>query len=312
VNHTDWYVELKGQPHGPLSLDRIRELVQNGTIYRSTSLWQHPMLDWQPLHAIPELSGQVPPPLPSHPSLARRSIDRTAGTDASRRPPPVARPASGISAGTAGAGAAEALETAEEMEEAPEERPMFQVLEREEDVPADDLATHTWRRFFARFTDYSIFGVVMGYVVAAALVAMSPEAYAWLFESASSEWALGMLVIGLFVPVEAWILSRWGATPGKWLLSLRVEQKAGGGLTRSQARSRAGGVWVQGMAFGVPIITAITQLVAASKLQRNGEMSWDSYLGTAVRADAIEGRRMALLVVVLIIVGYYMWLGSLP
>lgn len=66
----NWYVVLDGQQTGPLSDDRIRQLVQNGQIQHRDWIWNEALPQWVHAGTLPELfeSGELPDeyPDPNH------------------------------------------------------------------------------------------------------------------------------------------------------------------------------------------------------------------------------------------------------
>lgn len=80
--------------------------------------------------------------------------------------------------------------------------------------------------------------------------------------------------------IEAWLISRWSTTPGKWLLGIRVvtfeEKKLGLGtsLTRSIQ------VYIFGMGLVLTIFTPIMMLLSWWSLRKRGITMWDQRLQT--------------------------------
>ena len=131
---------------------------------------------------------------------------------------------------------------------------------------------HLWRRFFARKIDYILFFVVIGIP----LIFMYPS----IGESKNS--FVPLLIIFAWVFVEAPLLSLWGATPGKWLLEIKVRNADGSKLSFSQALDRSLSVWLKGIGIGLPPFTLITAAIAARKLERDRITSWDKEGGFEV------------------------------
>ncbi len=69
-----------------------------------------------------------------------------------------------------------------------------------------------WRRCFARITDYGIFYLI-GVLLSVVLPFEFDESFYFLFALASPL---------LWVPIEAYLISRWGATPGKRLFRISI------------------------------------------------------------------------------------------
>ena len=138
-----------------------------------------------------------------------------------------------------------------------------------EDAPADQILVHTkprpWVRFFARQVDYMLIGSALGVMIAESAPHML----------GMPRLILGMVVMINWVFIEAYLLSSWGSTPGKWLLASRVGKPGAKRLTYGEALWRSYRVLLRGLGFGIPIVSLITQISAFSELRRNGETSWD-------------------------------------
>jgi len=121
-----------------------------------------------------------------------------------------------------------------------------------------------WMRFWARFIDYAI----LNYTV---LIMFPPK---------TSEEAMGMILIlvAIYTLIEAFFLSTWGRTPGKWLCKISVFSAENQKLTYAKAFRRSLLVWIKGMGFGIPIVSTITILIAYINLNKNGITSWDKQI----------------------------------
>lgn len=86
---------------------------------------------------------------------------------------------------------------------------------------------------------------------------------------------LGVLFLGLWIPVEAFLLSTIGTTPGKWLLRVKVRNADGSLLSFKQAIIRALKVWLRGEGLRIPLVCLFTYINGCSKLNSNKITSWD-------------------------------------
>ena len=62
-----WWYAIKGKKSGPVEIDQLRQLLQEGKISLSTIVWQEGMAAWQSLgevESLRELKDVIPPPLP--------------------------------------------------------------------------------------------------------------------------------------------------------------------------------------------------------------------------------------------------------
>ena len=132
---------------------------------------------------------------------------------------------------------------------------------REETVPQ----VRPWVRYWARYFDYLLFSLVVGLVfsVVAPSLLDTPEIF------------LNMLIVFIWVFVEASLLSTWGTTPGKWLLRTTLRDSAENKLTFYRALNRSFSVWWRGIGIGFPIVTLITLTVEHGKLTKEGVTTWD-------------------------------------
>jgi len=149
-----------------------------------------------------------------------------------------------------------------------------------------------WVRYWARNFDYALFGLVVGVVfgVVAPSLLDIPETL------------LNMLIAFTWVFVEAFLLSTWGTTPGKWLLRTTLRDSAGNKLNFSMALNRSFSVWWRGIGIGFPIVTLITLIVAHGKLTKEGITDWDREGGFVVSHKKIGALRV--IVMILFFIGF--------
>lgn len=138
-----------------------------------------------------------------------------------------------------------------------------------------------WLRFWARVLDYSWF--LMGLSVVVNLV-FPGKALALAQQLAGLYVPMDALSLLLYVPLEAWMLSRSGTTPGRALLRIQVRRLDGGLPGFRQALRRSFQVYVKGMALGLflPIPSSFTMAWWRLRLQQRGVTSWDEQNETRV------------------------------
>ena len=163
------------------------------------------------------------------------------------------------------------------------------------DVPGhlDVPQVRPWVRYWARMVDICLAGFVLG----AGLLIAVPAA------EAMPDALFGMLLMFVWVFVEAVLLSSWGTTPGKWLLATRVRDSAGRVLTFSEALTRSLSVWVKGLGLGIPVVALVTLIIAHGKLKRDGVTTWDRKGGFVVSHRKIGVLRT--IIVILVLFGFF-------
>lgn len=149
-----------------------------------------------------------------------------------------------------------------------------------------------WVRFWARMLDYTIMGLVLYFLMGIAMfiVPVPVVLIAWI----------SFLTPLIWVPIEAWFITMWGATPGKALLQVTVFSKEGGRLHYGKSIHRAFSVWVRGFGLGIPIVNWITMIVAYTKLSTHDVTTWDKRLPALVKHEKVGGGRIVLYIVLVI------------
>ena len=149
-----------------------------------------------------------------------------------------------------------------------------------------------WLRFWARMLDYTWFGLLFMLVLGAVL---PQDKLDWVVKATFAHAPIDRVVFLLFVPVEAWMLSRRGTTPGKALLRIQVQRKEGGLPTYRQALVRSLLVLIRGCALGLELINLFAMSWARARLVRNGATSWDQETGLRVEHGEPEVWRLLVL-----------------
>lgn len=129
---------------------------------------------------------------------------------------------------------------------------------------------HPWRRYFARTIDYALFGAVVDFILFVV----------FRIRPLPDEFLQTLLVIvsaALFIPVEALMLNKWGTTPGKLAMGIRLESIQGGFLSYSEAYHRTVRVWKSGMGFCIPVIELIANQICYCKLTGRAIFRWQRY-----------------------------------
>ncbi|CAK6688863.1 RDD family protein [Synechococcus sp. BA-124 BA4] len=150
-----------------------------------------------------------------------------------------------------------------------------------------------WPRFWARTTDYLLFGGLTGIILA----------FTFPAPSKIQDVLLGMIAAFVFVFVEPWMLSTWGTTPGKALFNVRLRKNDGTKPNYAEALSRAFNVWVRGEGLGIPIVLLFMRTKAYNKLTKEGITSWDREGGFTVAHKNIGAGRI--IAAVALFIGFF-------
>jgi len=118
-----------------------------------------------------------------------------------------------------------------------------------------------WVRFLARCVDIVIFSIVLRIFMPFVLDLPPP---------------IGLfLLVFVCIFAESALVSSWGTTPGKWLLSVELKDADGNKPEFSAAVNRSHAVWRRGLGYGIPFITPFTLIAAYNRLTKDGITSWD-------------------------------------
>lgn len=314
-----WFFVDDGSARGPVSRAELETLIEDDAVAADDLVWNPALEDWTPaleVEALGDVIPRTPPPLPDHVREREASLEERVSAahqahtlkenDPSRsgsRPPAV--PTSPESGATTTPSMHD-----KERDASPRSAEGTRVAQDESSDPGDERAdedVHTWRRFFARHLDYLIWGLPGGALVGFALAAFSPELYQQSLGWSNQVWTF--LAAVAWVPAESFLLTWFGWTPGKWLLSVEVRPENGQRFRYGQTLRRSADVFVRGVGLGLPLIALVTQLVAANKLRKNGETSWDASHGFEVRCAELRAGRVIMAVVLTL--GLMMAIGAM-
>lgn len=128
---------------------------------------------------------------------------------------------------------------------------------------------HLTRRFFARWMDLFVYGALWWL----ALYFGGRD----LGVASMNPWLMFIMYIPWFV-LEAWLIHRFGTTPGKWLMGLSVSNDDGSALSLKESIWRSMRVLVTGIGFGWRWLSPLCQTMSWFTARRIGKPVWD-YLG---------------------------------
>jgi uncharacterized RDD family membrane protein YckC len=157
-----------------------------------------------------------------------------------------------------------------------------------------------WMRFWARMLDNLWFSFVL-------LLALRPWLPAGPPPLPDAPWLRHLILDGmsvmsllLYVPMEAWLLSRFGTTPGRALLRVQVRRLDGGLPHFSQALRRSFQVFVMGLGLGLPIVHFVAMVWSRFTLLQRGTTAWDESNETRVEHGEPEIWRYLVLIGVIL------------
>ena len=110
-------------------------------------------------------------------------------------------------------------------------------------------------------------------------------------------WIMAAQLVPWFI-VESILIHRFGTTPGKWLLGLRVTNTNGTPLSLTAATLRSFRVLVGGIGFGWSLLALFCQVFSLVTARRLGNPLWDHAGGHRVHAAPLVAWRMISVVVI--------------
>jgi len=132
--------------------------------------------------------------------------------------------------------------------------------------PATPKLSQYGRRFLARWFDLHLFAGIWWL----AMWASGRDIAATMM----NPWIMILQFIPWFI-LEAFLLHRFGFTPGKWLLGLQVSNLDGSLMSLSESLRRAGRVLFTGIGFGWSLLAVFCQLLSLYTAKRLGKPLWD-------------------------------------
>lgn len=152
--------------------------------------------------------------------------------------------------------------------------------------PAPDRA-HLVRRFWARWFDLYLFAGVWWF----GMWATGRDIGGIL----NNPWIILFQYIPWFV-LEAVLIHRFGFTPGKWLLGIRVANDNGTLLSLAESTRRSARVLFLGIGFGWGILALICQIMAYFTTRRIGRPLWDHAGGHHLETTPLNPLRLVVYV----------------
>ncbi|MBI3884512.1 MAG: RDD family protein [Opitutae bacterium] len=158
-----------------------------------------------------------------------------------------------------------------------------------EPVPTSGPQRRPWVRYAARMLDLYLsvlaIGLIVGLFAPNLLVGMNRT-------------LLGIVFVGLWCLFEPIFMVTCFTTPGKALLRITVRHGDGSALSFAEAMARSFRVWMQGMGFGLPLVSFFTLIASYERVAKQGATAWDEADGYRVSHQVIGPWRAAAAVLV--------------
>ena len=153
------------------------------------------------------------------------------------------------------------------------------------------LKRHPVRRYIARSLDLSVLTAAVSFLVFVVLrVRLEVELLKTI---------ISILCVFLSVPINALLISRFGTTPGKWVMGMRVLSSNGNLLSFEEAKDREWGALRSGCGFYLPIISLVRLIKSYREYIESYDNSW--YRDSEILYDRWAKTRRILAAVALII-----------
>jgi uncharacterized RDD family membrane protein YckC len=149
-----------------------------------------------------------------------------------------------------------------------------------------------WTRLFARSIDIILFGIVLRLISAIFVPSLLHM----------HDTIISFVLFFLYVFVEPFLISKWGFTPGKWLLMVRVRNLDGSTPSYTVALERSFNVWIKGLGAGIPLISVFTQTFSYFDLKKKGVTSWDKDRFSVTHGKIAELKIHIVVIIILIFI----------
>ncbi|MGM0568336.1 MAG: RDD family protein [Elusimicrobiota bacterium] len=158
-----------------------------------------------------------------------------------------------------------------------------------------DLKREAWARWFARYIDDALIILVShGFYIIVTLYYINKLGVLNI-----TVLFLIMIIAGFFI--EPFMLSKWGTTPGKYLLNIRLRKENGSKLNFKEALLRRIRVFIFGQGLNMGAFNLIANGIAYTNLTEKGIMSWDKKGESFVNHKTLSVSRWLIAVIILVI-----------
>ena len=182
---------------------------------------------------------------------------------------------------------------------------------------------HPWRRFWARWLDWFIFGTIVMWPAIRAIetyafsdasssilsISSKFEELEWFYSLLNNVAFLAFLNVILWIPIESLFLKFFGTTPGKLLFGISIKTDTNDKLSIWKAFRRSLSVAGMGSAFGLPVFNLFFFYSAYQRLKNEGVTHWDKKFVTVPVFVKLHPIRK--IVASFFVVGALLWLSYL-
>lgn len=181
------------------------------------------------------------------------------------------------------------------------------LLEQEPEVSNSQIpdnyktGVNVWRRYLASSFDILLLSTIVGLVFGFSFPGAIEQV---------NDYLLAALILLLSVFIEPIFLSHYGHTPGKYLLSLKVLNTDGTKHSYEVAIDRTFHKFLAGYGLGIPIISVITMIVAASRYNKEGISYWDERTDGQIYAYPLKTGRVIAYILTFIFILFLIVLGQ--
>jgi len=162
------------------------------------------------------------------------------------------------------------------------------------DETVNNLNRQAWMRYMARTIDLTIGSLLIGLSVGF-LLALIFSPYDILSNIPGI--LLSILVIAIYLLIEAWIISTYKTTLGKKLLGITVTDKNGDKLKYSVSLKRDFYMWLAGLGLSLPLVSLVTLIISYNKYTEKGVTPWDEAFNVEVNYEPISNTRFIIAII---------------
>ena len=178
-------------------------------------------------------------------------------------------------------------------------RPFLQAPQPPPELPAMDAILplrHPWRRHLARSLDFGLYSLLWYAFLELVLRRSSMQM------GTAGQILHTLVTMGLMLALEPLLLRRFGATFGKWVFGLRLENDDGGRPGYWAGLGRTLLVLQKGLCFQIPIASLVCQIKSYKRCKAGEPQPWDEGFRYTIR-DTRAYRGLVYALSVLMITG---------